>query len=631
MGVKRLYLNENVLDAALDRVRWVFREFQTVYVSFSGGKDSTVVLNLALQVAEEMGRLPVPVMFIDQEAEWQSVIDYIRTVMNDQRVSPRWLQVPIKLFNATSTTDPWLNCWDPAKESEWIRPKEAKSLHRNVYGTDRFKDLFTQYLLYHHRTKPVASLTGMRCEESPGRTLGLTAAETYKGVTWGAVSGAGDQFYRRKHFVFCNTGEAPVWMGDYSFKRIDQVAVGDEVIGFTAPGVGNGARARKGKKPSCRSSLVRTRVVAVASQILPVVKITLASGRTIRCTPQHRWQRKAKAGGATWYFGSAKVGDRLAFVVDPVPQMPVTADGGWLGGLYDGEGSGDVIVQSESVNHAICARLRTTLERLGFDYQVGEKTGGGASQFRIRGGRRELVRFFNLTRPTKRADGYVLGGRFRSEDVVVSIVPDGCGPVYSLQTEVGTYVVWGFASSNSPIYDWSYTDVWKAIHDHGWPYTKLYDSMYQYGVPVLNMRVSNVHHETATRSLWYLQEIEAETWEKVTKRLSGINSAGHLQASFFQPKTLPPMFKDWVEYRDYLLTNLITDPTTHATFLKQFASFDRQYGADAKLFAGLVQAEINAILLNDYHGTIIGNFTSAHVPPERLAKRAAKAALEASA
>lgn len=382
MGVKRLYLNENVFDAALERVRWVFREFQTVYVSFSGGKDSTVVLNLALQVAEEMGRLPVPVMFIDQEAEWQSVIDYIRTVMHDPRVSPRWLQVPIKLFNATSTSDPWLYCWDPLKQSEWIRPKEEKSLKRNIYGTDRFKELFDQYHLYHHRTKPIASLTGMRCEESPGRTLGLTASECYQGVTWGG----------------------------------------------------------------CRDFI---------------------------------------------------------------------------------------------------------------------------------GARRKHFRF-------------------------------------------------------SPIYDWSYTDVWKAIHDHAWPYCTLYNSMHQYGVPILKMRVSNVHHETATSALWYLQEIEPMTWERVTQRLHGINSAGQLRGSFFQPKVLPPMFSDWVTYRDYLLANLI-EPLTQVLFAKQFAQFDLQYRGNEKAFAGLVQAEIRAVLLNDYHGTVIGNFTSAHVPPGRKVRRAAAAAEAVSA
>lgn len=82
----KIYLKETVYDAALDRMRYLFGEFPNVVVSFSGGKDSTVILNLALKVAEEMGRLPLKVLFLDQEAEWDCVIDYIRRVMNDPRV-----------------------------------------------------------------------------------------------------------------------------------------------------------------------------------------------------------------------------------------------------------------------------------------------------------------------------------------------------------------------------------------------------------------------------------------------------------------------------------------------------------------------------------------------------------------
>ena len=56
-----IYLNKNVYEAAKDRIRFVYREFKNVVVNFSGGKDSTVVLHLALEVAEETGRLPVNV------------------------------------------------------------------------------------------------------------------------------------------------------------------------------------------------------------------------------------------------------------------------------------------------------------------------------------------------------------------------------------------------------------------------------------------------------------------------------------------------------------------------------------------------------------------------------------------
>ena len=38
-----------------------------------------------------------------------------------------------------------------------------------------------------------------------------------------------------------------------------------------------------------------------------------------------------------------------------------------------------------------------------------------------------------------------------------------------------------------PIYDWSYTDVWKYIESTGSRYNKVYDQMFKFGIPVNGM------------------------------------------------------------------------------------------------------------------------------------------------
>jgi len=183
-----------------------------------------------------------------------------------------------------------------------------------------------------------------------------------------------------------------------------------------------------------------------------------------------------------------------------------------------------------------------------------------------------------------------------------------------------------------PLYDWSYTDIWKAICDHDWLYCKLYDVYYQYGLNGRDMRVSNLHHETAIATLFRLQEIEPETWAKVTRRLKGINTAGQLGRKFLRPRKLPPMFSDWREYREYLTDHLIEDPEQRAKYHTVFRNSEKRYSAEAQ--EGLNKSCIDTILLNDYHYTNFNNYRGT-IPREyqiqRLAKAKAKEEAQVSA
>ena len=90
----KIFLEHNVYEGALARIRYLFNEFENLYVNFSGGKDSTVLLKLTIQVATEMGRLPVKAMFLDQECEWECVIEFMRRTAKRDEVEFSWLQVP---------------------------------------------------------------------------------------------------------------------------------------------------------------------------------------------------------------------------------------------------------------------------------------------------------------------------------------------------------------------------------------------------------------------------------------------------------------------------------------------------------------------------------------------------------
>ena len=72
---KRL-LGKSVLDAARERIAWTFDTFPRVYVSFSGGKDSTVMLHLVMDEAIKRGR-KVGVLFVDLEGQYRRTIEQV--------------------------------------------------------------------------------------------------------------------------------------------------------------------------------------------------------------------------------------------------------------------------------------------------------------------------------------------------------------------------------------------------------------------------------------------------------------------------------------------------------------------------------------------------------------------------
>lgn len=123
-GYQKREVGKSVYDLALERIRYVYDLFDTIAVSFSGGKDSTVVLNLALQVAHERNKLPLKVFFYDEEAIPYEVEHYVRRVYNRPDVNMDWWCIEMKSVNAC-TSDPehsqWV-FWDRRCPEKWVRP-----------------------------------------------------------------------------------------------------------------------------------------------------------------------------------------------------------------------------------------------------------------------------------------------------------------------------------------------------------------------------------------------------------------------------------------------------------------------------------------------------------------------------
>lgn len=125
-----IYKEETVFEEALNRIRWIFDEHEDIIVSMSGGKDSTVVFNLALMVAREKNRLPLKVFWLDQEAEWQHTVDYMDWVMRLPEVEPYWYQIPFDFTNSLSANSNFLKVFDEEKKSMWVHDKTDISIKK---------------------------------------------------------------------------------------------------------------------------------------------------------------------------------------------------------------------------------------------------------------------------------------------------------------------------------------------------------------------------------------------------------------------------------------------------------------------------------------------------------------------
>jgi predicted phosphoadenosine phosphosulfate sulfurtransferase len=163
---KKQFTDVSVYDAAVARINHLYDRFDTIAVSFSGGKDSTACLNLCLQVARERKRFPLHVHFWDEEAIYPPTVDYMRRVAAMKEVELKWFCLPIKHRNACSRQEPWWYPWDPKKKDLWVRPLPKEAI-TELAGFERGYSMpQVAHLAYGKEYGMVADVMGIRADES---------------------------------------------------------------------------------------------------------------------------------------------------------------------------------------------------------------------------------------------------------------------------------------------------------------------------------------------------------------------------------------------------------------------------------------------------------------------------------
>ena len=112
----------NVYDAARQRISYTFDNFEKVYVSFSGGKDSTVMTHMVLDEAIKRNR-KVGMLIIDLEAQYELTIKHLEEMVVEYKdhLDVYWVCLPIALRNAVSNFSPRWLCWDRKVRDSWVR------------------------------------------------------------------------------------------------------------------------------------------------------------------------------------------------------------------------------------------------------------------------------------------------------------------------------------------------------------------------------------------------------------------------------------------------------------------------------------------------------------------------------
>lgn len=172
----KTYLNKDVYTSAIERYEYIFTNFERVCISFSNGKDSGVLLNLAIEVARKLNKLPVNILYIDFEAQYKHAIDFTHYTFNRPEVQGWWVCLPIHLRNAVSQFQPHWLCWDETKKDAWVRqiPKNKYVVSDKNYfpffleGME-FEEFVPEFAKWFSQGKKTACCVGIRSDESLNR------------------------------------------------------------------------------------------------------------------------------------------------------------------------------------------------------------------------------------------------------------------------------------------------------------------------------------------------------------------------------------------------------------------------------------------------------------------------------
>lgn len=186
----------NVYDLIQERLGIIFSEFDNIYVSFSGGKDSGVLLNLCIEYVRKHGlKTRIGVFHMDYEIQYKMTVEYVERTFRENRdlLDVYRVCVPFRVTTCTSMYESYWRPWDESKREAWVRPlpEDAMTVQDFPFYNTRmwdydFQTEFARWLHERKGAKRTCCLVGIRTQESYNRwrTIYRGTQEPYKDYKW---------------------------------------------------------------------------------------------------------------------------------------------------------------------------------------------------------------------------------------------------------------------------------------------------------------------------------------------------------------------------------------------------------------------------------------------------------------
>jgi len=187
----------NVYEAALQRIELIFREFDNIYVSFSGGKDSGVLLNLCIDyIRKSKIDRKIGVFHMDYEAQYTATTNYVNEVLlsNSDIIESYRCCIPFKVTTCTSMHQDYWRPWNESEQDIWVsqmpdncyKKEDFPFYNEQIWDYD-FQEKFGSWLHERKGAKRTCCLVGIRTHESLNRWRAIHSERNYKnynGLNW---------------------------------------------------------------------------------------------------------------------------------------------------------------------------------------------------------------------------------------------------------------------------------------------------------------------------------------------------------------------------------------------------------------------------------------------------------------